>query len=100
LHHRSLGSEKEAKEYIRKIRHETLRISVIQRLEDYLDLNKDQRIPSPPPMMTGPESDSDDDDERSVPPPEPEIGMWVDQCKHLFLCYYDIYMVLSCAGGD
>lgn len=96
---RTLGDEKEAKHYIQKIRHETLRISVIQRLEEYLNLDN-SRVPTPP--VTEPEataSDDDDDDEAGNPrppsPTEPQIGMWVDHCKHLFLWYYDIYLVLS-----
>ena len=84
--------------YIQKIRHETLRISVIQRLEEYLNLNESGG--STPPTV-GSEYDSDDDSDddedstRGASPAEPVLGMWVDQCKQLFLWYYDIYLVSS-----
>jgi ubiquitin-conjugating enzyme E2 Z len=83
-----MGSEKEAASYISKIRHETLRISVIQRLEGYLKPEEDPGVPTPPV-----ESDDEEDGRRSVTPIEPSLGMFVDQCKRLFLWYYDIYMV-------
>ena len=80
------GNEKQAKAYIQKIRHETLRITVIQRLEEYL---KPPKTP-PPPALT-------DDEELAppAPPPEPEVRMWEDLCKRLFLLYYHIYLVTS-----
>jgi len=89
-----MGSEVQAKCYIRKIRHETLRISVIQRLEAYLNIN--QEAQSAPPtivesLRTG--DDSDDEETRPGSPALPEVGMWVDHCKRLFLWYYDIYLV-------
>lgn len=86
-----MGSEKEAKAYVRKIYHETLRISVIDRLEGYLDMNTPSRVPTPPAAVI---DDDDDDNARRASPVEPQIGMWVDQCKRLFLWYYDIYLVL------
>jgi ubiquitin-conjugating enzyme E2 Z len=106
--HRQMGNEKEAKSYIQKIRHETLRISVIERLEEYLNLRPDG-ISSPTIVETEAtdliddeeddedEDDNDDDDRyhRSSSPTEAPIGMWVDQCKRLFLWYYDIYLVHS-----
>ena len=78
-----------------------MRISVIERLEEYLYLNTPNRVPTPPPLPIpdGEMSDSDSDDTSRRPSPiEPEIGMWVDQCKLLFLWYYDIYMVFLLPG--
>ena len=90
-----MGSEKEAKSYIRKIHHETLRISVIDRRAEYLNLNTPATVPTPPIVITDDnECDSDDDNHRPSPS-EPQIGMWVDECKRLFLWYYDIYLVPS-----
>jgi hypothetical protein len=100
---RRLGHVNEAKAYVQKIRHETLRISVIQLLEGYLDLNDNGDPNWPPtPAVEGSMKEGDvgfDEDEdgaelsRIPSPSEPEIGMWVDLSKRLFLCYYDIYLV-------
>ena len=103
MSHRRLGSAAEAKAYIQKIRHETLRISVIQRLEDYLNLdeNGSPKCVSTPEVdgtKTAPAEEAGDEDASEVtriPSPfEPEIRMWVDLSKRLFLCYYDIYLVI------
>jgi ubiquitin-conjugating enzyme E2 Z len=89
-----MGSEKQAKSYIRKIRHETLRISVIQRLESYMKM--DEVAP-----MAVPVADEDFDDERTrrASPVAPQIGMWEDECKRLFLWYYEIYLVCPLTMG-
>jgi ubiquitin-conjugating enzyme E2 Z len=84
---RRLGGEKEAKAYIRKIQHETLRISVIQRLEEYFR-PKEEDTP------TVVETDDDDDRTRAPSPVKPDMGMWEDQCKRIFLWYYHIYLVV------
>ena len=103
MSHRRLGSTAEAKAYIQKIRHETLRISVIQRLEDYLNLdeNGNPKCASTPEVdgtKTAAAEDGGDEDASEltrIPSPfEPEVGMWVDLSKRLFLCYYDIYLVI------
>lgn len=89
FHRQRLGSEKDAKSYIQKIQHETLRISVIERLEGYLAKKSDEDATAV--------DDSDDDDDtgkRPASPVEEQIGMWVDQCKCIFLWYYNIYLVL------
>jgi hypothetical protein len=102
-HRRRLGHVNEAKAYVQKIRHETLRISVIQRLEEYLNLdeNGDPKRPGTPAVDGSKDTEQEGDDEvedgaeltRIPSPSEPEIGMWVDLSKRLFLCYYDIYLV-------
>jgi len=95
-----MGKETEAKCYILKIRHETIRISVIQRLEEYLNINQESvSTPSVTSAKSAPveeeeEEDNDDDQEtRRASSPLPEIGRWVDHCKRLFLWYYHIYLV-------
>jgi len=89
-----MGKEAEAKAYIQKIRHESLRISVIQRLEEYLAQNSLSNAKNVKDQNEEDDSDDDEDENRSrKPSPEPQIGMWVDQTKHLFLWYYDIYLV-------
>ena len=102
MSHRRLGSTAEAKAYIQKIRHETLRISVIQRLEAYLNLDETgnpKRLSTPEVDGTAAAAEEEEDEDGGeltrIPSPfEPEIGMWVDLSKRLFLCYYDIYLVL------
>jgi hypothetical protein len=69
---------------------------VIQRLEEYLNI--DQPVPTNIDGATvGANSDDDDDDDgvtrRPASPGPLELGMWHDRCKHLFIWYYDIYMV-------
>lgn len=94
---RSLGSNVDAKNYIHKIRHETIRISVIERLEGYLKIGVEETTPTPVVPCAKDQCEDEDEDEdqqtRSGTPVEPEVGMWVDHCKRLFLWYYDIYMV-------
>jgi ubiquitin-conjugating enzyme E2 Z len=94
-------SVEEAKKYVHKIRHETLRISVIERLEEYLGLKSTplRRTVYPPPVDENDEDENEDRDNTAVvtpspTPTEPEVGMLEDQCKRLFLSYYDIYLVL------
>jgi|SRR5579859_5189241 len=84
------GSEKEAKAYIQKIRHETLRISVIDRLEKYLNIGANQNIP----VVLARDSDDEEDEDAETTPPPAETPMWMDLCKRMFLWYYDIYLVL------
>lgn len=71
-----------------QIRHETLRISVIQRLEDYLHINADGSMSSP--TMCKEDFDNDLDlveDESSIP-----FEPFKDLCKRRFLWYYDSYL--------
>jgi ubiquitin-conjugating enzyme E2 Z len=73
-----------------KIRHETLRISVIQRLEEYLGLGSDAVKGNPVKSTTDPDDvdmDSQDVDEASTP-----FEPFKDLCKQRFLWYYDSYL--------
>jgi ubiquitin-conjugating enzyme E2 Z len=70
----------------RQIRHETLRISVIQRLESYLGLSPDGSSAEPQPIDLD-ESDMRDAEDNGVP-----FEPFRDLCKRRFLWYYDSYM--------
>ncbi|KAF2806704.1 UBC-like protein [Mytilinidion resinicola] len=70
-------------DYVAKIRHETLRISIIERLEDYLGIGR-EKVPGVVPYNA-----DDDYRENSVDAPfEP----FKDLCKRRFLWYYDSYL--------
>ncbi|KAI6093783.1 UBC-like protein [Hypoxylon rubiginosum] len=77
------------KNYIAKIRHETLRISIIQRLEEYLGITANGTVT---PASESEYFDLDMDDENdmggSAVPWEP----FKDLCKRRFLWYYDSYL--------
>ncbi|TGJ86965.1 hypothetical protein E0Z10_g1810 [Xylaria hypoxylon] len=72
--------------YVAKIRHETLRISVIQKLEDFLGLSSANDLPTTP-VEYDPLTDSLDLDDSSIPW-EP----FKDLYKRRFLWYYDTYL--------
>ncbi|KAI9172060.1 Ubiquitin-conjugating enzyme [Paramyrothecium foliicola] len=80
------SDKKSQKAYIQKIRHETLRISVIQRLEGYIGLNTDGSLRSSPSADID-ELDRDDIDESSVP-----FEPFKDLCKRRFLWYFESYL--------
>lgn len=71
-----------------QIRHETLRISIIQRLEDFLGIHSDGTVDELPSLETQPRTEYDEDVEQSQPPFEP----FKDLCKRRFLWYYDSYI--------
>ncbi|KAI9798843.1 MAG: hypothetical protein M1825_004966 [Sarcosagium campestre] len=73
--------------YIAKIRHESLRISVIQRLEEYLGINSDGTVHAPPYLIDNSDTDPEDDSDDAMPAFEP----FRDLCKRRFLWYYDSY---------
>ncbi|QSZ32870.1 hypothetical protein DSL72_002451 [Monilinia vaccinii-corymbosi] len=85
------GDKQNQKDYVAKIRHETLRISVIQRLEEYLNLTSTgTSLPYSPP------SDDDDDDsdlDRDILDESSVVfEPFRDLCKRRFLWYYDSYL--------
>lgn len=90
-----MGQASEAKAYISKIRHESIRISVIERLEEYLQ-PRTVSVPTPPPNEEGyEEDDSGNSSETAVDEKVAPINpRWIDLSKRLFLCYFDRYMVL------
>ncbi|KAI2638176.1 ubiquitin-conjugating enzyme [Xylaria nigripes] len=72
--------------YIAKIRHETLRISVIQKLEDFLNLTFTD-APSATPQRNESTVETPDPEDASIPW-EP----FKDLYKNRFLWYYDTYL--------
>ncbi|KAI0535737.1 ubiquitin-conjugating enzyme/RWD-like protein [Xylaria digitata] len=74
------------RDYVAKIRHETLRISIIQKLEDFLGLSSANDSPTTP-IAYDPLTDSLDLDDSSIPW-EP----FKDLYKRRFLWYYDTYL--------
>ncbi|RYP39699.1 hypothetical protein DL767_002080 [Monosporascus sp. MG133] len=79
------SDKKLQKDYVAKIRHETLRISVIQKLEEYLGITGNGR--AAPPAERPVDADDFEVDDSSVPW-EP----FKDLCKRRFLWYYDSYL--------
>ncbi|KAF7558530.1 hypothetical protein G7046_g5627 [Stylonectria norvegica] len=83
------SDKKAQQDYVQKIRHETLRISVIERLEAYLGLGLMGSItPDRNMAMIGREDiDGLDLDEANVP-----FEPFKDLCKRRFLWYYESYL--------
>ncbi|KAJ2907032.1 uncharacterized protein MKZ38_008600 [Zalerion maritima] len=75
------------KAYVQKIRHESLRISVIQRMEEYLNIDIDGKVS----LATQEDKEDYDlmnsDDETNVP-----FEPFKDLCKRRFLWYYESYL--------
>ncbi|KAF2187021.1 UBC-like protein [Zopfia rhizophila CBS 207.26] len=76
--------KKNQEAYIAKIRHETLRISVIERLEDYLGIDRG-KVPG----VTVYNAEEDYQSNTADAPFEP----FKDLCKRRFLWYYESYML-------
>lgn len=72
-----------------QIRHETLRISIIQRLEDYLGIHSDGTVDDLPALGRCDEQRTEYDVESAPPPFEP----FKDTCKRRFLWYYESYLL-------
>ncbi|KAF2109493.1 ubiquitin-conjugating enzyme/RWD-like protein [Lophiotrema nucula] len=70
--------------YVAKIRHETLRISVIERLEDYLGIDRGKA-----PGVTVYNAEEDYQSSSTDAPFEP----FKDLCKRRFLWYYESYLL-------
>lgn len=85
------GDKKNQKDYVAKIRHEALRISVIQRLEEYLGISAAGTVQ---PYATPPGDDSDNEIDRDLID-ESSINFepFKDLCKRRFLWYYDSYLL-------
>ncbi|KAG7131349.1 Ubiquitin-conjugating enzyme E2 Z like protein [Verticillium longisporum] len=83
------SDKKNQEAYVQKIRHESLRISVIQRMEQYLGLAPDGMALASQSAADHDslEQDLDDLDESSVP-----FEPFKDLCKRRFLWYYDSYL--------
>ena len=72
-----------------QIRHETLRIAVIERMEEYLGIHEDGSIDELPPL----ETEIKLRDEFDLQPDEADLAFepFKDLCKRRFLWYYDAY---------
>ncbi|ORY60151.1 ubiquitin-conjugating enzyme/RWD-like protein [Pseudomassariella vexata] len=83
------SDKKNQKEYVAKIRHESLRISVIQRMEEYLGISSNTTTTPTAAEREDYDLDMDDDDyDGSAVPWEP----FKDLIKRRFLWYYDSYL--------
>ena len=78
-----------------QIRHETLRVSVIQRLEEYLKIGPDGAVAPAVPKESY-ELDMDTIEDESSVPFEP----FKDLCKRRFLWYYDSYLAAVQKGKE
>ncbi|POS70196.1 ubiquitin-conjugating enzyme, partial [Diaporthe helianthi] len=80
--------KKNQKEYVQKIRHESLRISVIQRLEEYLGIGADGNVAA--------SSNTDKEDYEVDMDGLEDAGTafepFKDLCKRRFLWYYESYL--------
>jgi ubiquitin-conjugating enzyme E2 Z len=84
----SPSDKKQQAAYIAKIRHETLRVSVIQRMESYLGVFSDGTVMKQDvPDATNPLDETDEDLEENAATFEP----FKDLCKRRFLWYYESY---------
>ncbi len=71
-----------------QIRHETLRISIIQRLEDFLGIHSDGTVDDLPSLETPFRTEYDEIADQSQSAFEP----FRDLCKRRLLWYYDLYI--------
>ncbi|KAH0829439.1 hypothetical protein AYO21_09778 [Fonsecaea monophora] len=82
--------------YCAKIRHETLRIAVIQRLEEALGIQPDGSLAAPSPHSAQWSSEDDEEDELKEDPLENQIKLkflpFRDLFKRRFLWYFEHYM--------
>lgn len=90
------SDKKNQKEYVQKIRHETLRVSVIQRLEVYLGIGVDGQVTTPITAKDDYDLDMDVLEDESTVPFEP----FKDLCKRRFLWYYDSYLATVQKGKE
>ncbi|KAK3372513.1 small conjugating protein ligase-like protein [Podospora didyma] len=91
-----VSDKKNQKDYVQKIRHETLRISVIQRLEEYLQIGVDGTVTAPVANKDDYDLDMDVMEDESSIPFEP----FKDLCKRRFLWYYDSYLAAVQKGKE
>lgn len=83
---KSEDDKKNARLYVDKIRHESLRISVIDRMEDYLEMNKGVTK-----MVSSDHSSHSSEDLMTYDLDGEVFEPFKDKCKLRFLWYYDSY---------
>ncbi|KAI3397619.1 hypothetical protein diail_10592 [Diaporthe ilicicola] len=80
--------KKNQKDYVQKIRHESLRISVIQRLEEYLGIGADGNVSA----STTTDKDDYEVDMDGLEDTGTAFEPFKDLCKRRFLWYYESYL--------
>ncbi|KAH8820303.1 ubiquitin-conjugating enzyme/RWD-like protein [Xylogone sp. PMI_703] len=86
------SDKKNQKDYVAKIRHETLRISVINRMEEYLGiLPNGLRVQT---VTAALEEDSENDSDNIVDMSDSAVNFepFKDLCKRRFMWYYESYL--------
>ncbi|KAK7890039.1 hypothetical protein LTR67_008504 [Exophiala xenobiotica] len=80
--------------YCAKIRHETIRIAVIAKLEDALGIQADGRVmtPNDTPKYSSAEEDTTDEEEKTEVPEKIKFEPFKDLFKRRFLWYFEHYM--------
>ncbi|RDL38371.1 UBC-like protein [Venustampulla echinocandica] len=87
------GDKKNQRDYVAKIRHESLRISVIQRLESYLGISPSGTV-APLPSIAGSDSDVEDNEiDRDYDEMSMTFEPFVDVSKRRFFWYFDSYLL-------
>ncbi|KAH6670593.1 ubiquitin-conjugating enzyme/RWD-like protein [Halenospora varia] len=86
------NDKKNQKDYVAKIRHESLRISVIQRLEEYLGISPAGTV-IPHASSSGYDSDDEEGVDREYDETSINFEPFRDLTKRRFLWYYDSYLL-------
>lgn len=84
---RTESDKKNSQQYVQKIRHETLRVSVVQRLEEYLGIGSDGTVQAAAPPRADALDQSEDDSEDT-----PVFEPFKDFCKRRFMWYFSSYV--------
>ncbi|KAL2379045.1 hypothetical protein RJZ90_005564 [Blastomyces dermatitidis] len=88
---RSDHDQQNMSQYVAKIRHETLRIAVIQRLEEFLGIQSDGTVV--PPCPAGFIEEEEEEDRLTGEDDRPTFEPFEDLLKRRFLWYYESYIL-------
>ncbi|KAG9243522.1 ubiquitin-conjugating enzyme/RWD-like protein [Calycina marina] len=86
------GDKQNQNDYVMKIRHESLRITVIQRLEEYLNISPSGVVQPVKLSFDGEDSEEDEPYERIWDDSSVDFEPFKDLSKRRFLWYYDSYL--------
>lgn len=86
------GDKKNQKDYVAKIRHEALRITIIQRLEEYLGISVSGTVQEHA-LLDDDDSGGEDDVDREYDESPVAFDPFRDLTKRRFLWYYDSYLL-------